>query len=145
MRRVLAVAAVAALGACALDDERAQVSVEVKAAQPMDPDHVRREVVQLYEELASRMEARGVTLEQMQAAVDSGDAERVRELFGFTPEEYEAANARALALTTRVEQAIGEVEAEAPDGWDCRGMLSCSFGVMAIAYLQPTSRSVSWR
>jgi hypothetical protein len=78
----------------------------------------------------------------LQAAIAAGDAERVRALFGFTTEEFEAANARVLALDARADEALDALrdepdEAIAPEGWDCRGVLSCGFGVMGIAYLQP--------
>jgi hypothetical protein len=138
MQRILIVAAAAAIGACALDDERARVeAVETRVTSERSPEEAALELAALYEELHGRMRERGVTTEQMQAAVGAGDSERVRALLGMTREEYGASNTRVLDLVARARRAEEGSEPANPDDWDCRGVLSCAIGVMGIAYSLP--------
>jgi hypothetical protein len=139
--KLLAVAVAAALGACTLDDERAHVDsvgFEVMgAASGEAAQDVAREAMRFHEELSARLNERGVTLEQMQAAVHTGDAERVRELFGFTPEELEAANERLQAIGAWADDALEDINAGFDDagteGLNCKGAFTCSLAAFAIA------------
>jgi hypothetical protein len=135
MKWISSFAAVAAFSACALD-ERAQVgSVELEVTSERDPDEALRELVELYDELTARMDERGVTPEQMQAAVDAGDSERVRALLGYTREEYATANARALALLACI---MATRESAAVDGLRCDSeILECGSTFFFAAWAQP--------
>jgi hypothetical protein len=51
------------------------------------------------------------TPEEMQAAVDAGDEESVRELFGMTPEEFADVHARLTAAVAKADN-VGEMPEE---------------------------------
>jgi hypothetical protein len=137
MWKILCVAAAtAAFGACAPDEPTQVESALSESTRGDDLARVAREVVLLYEELAARMYERGVTPEQVQAAVEAGDAEGVRELFGYTREEYDAATGRLLVLATAVQAAGGG--ASSLDGLDCEWeILECGAGFLLAALGQP--------
>lgn len=95
------------LGGCALDDP---VPVDqAPEAPPFAADttlrsrhHVvgpEREALHLYEELAARLDERGVTPAALRAAADAGDEQAVRELFGYTDTEFDRLHARLVAIT----------------------------------------------
>ena len=91
----------------------------------------------LYYELRDRLDERGVTPEEMQAAVNAGDAERVRELFGYTPEEFAEKNARAVALAEQVHRS-GPDDTFVPEGAGCGwGMVDCGMGFLGWAWAFP--------
>jgi hypothetical protein len=97
-----------------------------------------RDAVELYRELAARLDERGVTIEQMQAAVDAGDAERVRKLFGYTHEEMDAVNARAQAVAFAALNAMSTRGNAHTEGLNCeRGILECGAPYMLFAWTQP--------
>jgi hypothetical protein len=138
MQLIMIVAAAAAIGACALDDEHELVdSLETQVTSERSLEEYARDLAALYEELHGRMRERGVTTEQMQEAVGAGDSERVRALLGMTREEYGAANTCVLELVARARRAEEGSGPASPDDWDCRGVLSCAIGVMGIAYSLP--------
>lgn len=138
---------IALLGACVADDSSApqtEVEFHTSAIQQPDPISVEeagREALRLCQALAARLDERGVTLEELQAAVDVGDAQRVRQMFGYTPEEYDEANARALAVAAMVVDSM-EVQdpggAAAPEGLSCEpGIMECGAPFMLAAWAQP--------
>ena len=129
---------VALLGACAAAEGDPQLDFATATIQqePAVSD-VAAEAVALYQELAARLDARSVTIEEMQAAVDAGDEEAVREMFGMTPEEYDEANARALAVAANVIASDETIEAH-PEGLSCEwGIMECGAPFMLFAWTQP--------
>ena len=133
-------------GACVADDSAAQIAVALGTATLQQPEptvaEVEADVLRLYQELAARMEERGVTPEEMQAAIDAGDAERVRELFGMTREEYDAANARALAVAAMAVESLHAFEdresGATPEGLRCDWeILECGSNFLFAAVTQP--------
>jgi hypothetical protein len=125
-------AASAVFGACALDGPTQVDADRSESTRGHDRGDVAREVVLLYEELAARLYERGVTPEQMQAAVEDGDAERVRELFGYARAEYDARNARLLLLASMAQAAGGG--AASLDGLECEWeILECGAGFLLSA------------
>ena len=136
----------ALFGACVADDSAAQIPVDLGAAplEQSDPTvaEVEAEVLRLYQELAARLEERGVTPGEIQAAVDAGDAERVRELFGMTRAEYDEANARALAVAAMAAEFLHAFEdsesGATPEGLRCDWeILECGSGFLFAAVSQP--------
>jgi hypothetical protein len=137
---------IALLGACVADDGAVPIAVDRGAATLQPPEttvaEVGPEVFCLFHELAARLEERGVTPEEMQAAVNAGDAERVRELLGMTREEYAHANARVLAVAT---MAAGSLDAfddsesgATPEGLRCDWeILECGSSFLFAAVAQP--------
>ena len=139
------------VGACVADDRDPQSGARAAAvdfhtesiqqSDQIDPavEEAEREAVRLYQELAARLDERGITPEEMQAAVDAGDEERVRELFGYTPEEYATVNARVLAIAQEAarndDDAGGVAE---PDGPKCdRQTVDCGVGFVGLAVARP--------
>ena len=134
----------ALFGACVADEGAPQIAVDFHSATIQQRDQgdpsvedVGREALRLYRELAARLDQRGVTPEEMQAAVEAGDEERVRELFGMTPEELDSANARVLELAAEVRHASDDTGIAEPEGLRCRVMMSCAFSVMSLAAVFP--------
>lgn len=128
------------LGACVADDGAAQVAVDSHAATiQQDPtvSDVAAEAVALYHQLAARLDERGVTIEELQAAVDAGDEEAVQELFGFTLEEYDAENARVRQVAAELWHASDSTAIAEPEGLRCRPMMGCAFSVMGGAAMFP--------
>lgn len=135
MKWITSFAAVAAFSACALDEPTQVDSVGSEVACERDPDEALRGLAELYDQLAARMDARGVTPEQVQAAVEAGDSERVRALLGYTREEYAAANARVRGLLACV---MGARESAAVDGLRCDWeILECGAAFFFAAWSQP--------
>jgi hypothetical protein len=122
----------AALGACALADERGQVdSVELGVSIERDQAEVWHELDELYEELVSRLADRGYTTADAQAAAAAGDDARARELFGYTDGEYEAIGRRAVVLSKAVQMAPPDT---AHPDWGCdwgQAALCLANGVLA--------------
>jgi hypothetical protein len=130
----------ALFGACVADDGTVQNAVDSHTStlqQGPTASWVGNEAKALYQELAARLDERGVTPEEMQAAVEDGDADGVRELFGMTPEELDVANARVLELAAAVRHAAGDTGTAGPEGLRCRVMMSCAFSVMSLAAVFP--------
>ena len=126
--------------------DKAQVSASAElgvldvswATTESSTERAARDAVELYLELAARLDERGVTVGQMQAAVDAGDAERVRELFGYTHEEMDAVNARARAVAFAALQAASVQGDAHTEELNCeRGLVECAAPYMFIAYSQP--------
>lgn len=119
MRTALCAAVVAAaLGGCALADERAQVdSVELNLSSDRDQAEVWHELNELYEELVARLADRGYTIADAQAAAAAGDEAQARELFGYTDAQYDAITRRARELATAVRAA--PPEAASSTEWGC--------------------------
>jgi hypothetical protein len=137
---------IALFGACVADDSAAQIAVSHGTAPLQQPDptvaEIEAEVLHLYQELAARLEERGVTPEEMQAAVDAGDAERVRELLGMTREQYDEANARALAVAAMAAESLDAFEdfesGATPEGLRCDWeILECGSSFLFAALAQP--------
>jgi hypothetical protein len=100
----------ALFGACIADGgEPIEIDFHTAALQ-QDPvvSDVAAEAVALYQELAARLDARGVTTAELQAAIDAGDEELMRELFGFTDQELEAVHGRLLAVAVGTAAAPGD-------------------------------------
>lgn len=138
----MTIIAFAVLASCALEAPSQDVETRALAIQENAPnaEEVAGELIGLYQELAAVLEARGVALEEMQAAVEAGDAERVRELFGFAPEEFEAANERVAALAAKVQRVLlenPEAGAVHPEGLECQGTFACGVGVVSLAAYFP--------
>lgn len=107
MWRILFTAVIAAVAACALEDERAQVDsvgFEIQSAAGNAPARdVAREAVLLVEEVAARLQERGYTPEELFAAGQAGDEQRVREMLGYTDAELAAIGARMTAIFTEMD------------------------------------------
>jgi hypothetical protein len=77
----------------------------------------------------------------LQAAVDAGDAERVRALFGFTPEEYAEKTARLQRIGAMADDALADLDAGSDgaetEGLDCKGAFTCSLVAFQIARYWP--------
>lgn len=144
MAKIVSIAvALTALGACTLDeparidsvdfvdfeesasvvvDEQAQGLLGQTAANAREQqDAVQRldEALHFVREFSAHLERRGVTPEELVAAGEAGDEQRVRELLGFSDAEYEAWYARFVELMTtaqvqHVDSATGSLE-----GWTC--------------------------
>lgn len=137
----------ALLGACVADEGDSQIDVDFHTAALQQPDpaaaaEIGNDAIRLYQELTARLDERGVTLEEMQAAVDAGDAERVRELFDYTPEEFEAANERLQVIggmANEVLEALADSGSESaePEGLSCKGAFTCGLAAFAIATQWP--------
>lgn len=128
MARPLATVAVVFLAACGAEDDIA-LDLEVGAATvehapgELDPEDAAAELWELYQELASRLEERGVTIEELLAAAEAEDEGTILEMFGWTPEEMAAADARILDLIERARAAgVGgypAADAVPLRGWGC--------------------------
>lgn len=108
------------VGAATLEHDISAAAVEHGPGQ-IDPV-VAEEAWALYEELAGRLEERGVTLEELQAAVDAEDEEALREMFGYTDAEAEAMQRRLLDLVERAQVERGRGTSPGggtvePEGW----------------------------
>lgn len=110
------IAAIALIAACDLEGEttaeadmttKALGLGEVASYEPPLPQRLNDEARDLYNELAGRLAARGVTPDEARAAAATGDDEVVRELFGYTPEEFDRQYARLVALGQAVERDLG--------------------------------------
>jgi len=132
----------ALLGACVADEGDSQIDVDFRTAALQQPApaaaaEVGNDAIRLYQELTARLDERGVTLEEMQAAVDAGDAERVRELFGFTPEEADAALARLQAIGAKADDVLEDLDTGSDgaetEGLNCKGAYTCQLAAFALA------------
>lgn len=129
----------AALASCTLDEppttgelrlSLVNANAEAGASDGETPAEAGREFMRLYLEFAARLYEGGVTPEEMQAAVDAGDAVRVRELFGYTAEEFEDANERAQVVSAKIVAVMDTSEDRGhTEGLECDWeILQCGLG-----------------
>ena len=136
---------VAALASCALEAQPQAVPAQdvesralaVEQNRP-SAEEIARELVSFYQELVARLDERGVAMEEMQAAVEAGDVERVRELFGFTPEEFDAANERLQVIGAMADDVLEDLADVGSDGAEteglqCKGAFTCQLAAFAVA------------
>ena len=133
------------LGACVADSEP-PTEIDFHDATLRQPDQavVESESIRLYQDLAARLDERGVTPAELQAAADANDEEAVRELFGFTDEELEAAHARLVALAeghgdAREDPGASGGPPQHQELWTCRpGLALCSLAAAERASKFPS-------
>lgn len=112
----MSIAAIALLAACDLEGGPSIADKAVADIQLRGTDEA--ELRNLYNELAARLNARGVTPAEAEATAATGDEEAVRRLFGYSPEELAEVTARFVALGQRVERTYGGSGGHDPPGGD---------------------------
>jgi hypothetical protein len=134
MQRIMfAVAVAAAVGACALEDARAQVESAGSGVQSAGAQDVARAALRLYEELAARLEERGHTPDELLVAGEAGDEQRVRAMLGYSDAEFEAVHTRLVAIVTAA--ACTPADVAYPDGWTCQAELLPCITSIGLAYI----------
>lgn len=134
------------LGACITDTDAPEIdttTITTTIQQPsMTAEEAAREARDLFRGLVARLELRGHTIADAQAAAEAGDEEWVRELFGYTDAEFEAIGRRLAALAQTFEHLP---PAENPEGIRCdwgQGA-ACAFGLLSNSWAFRLS-GVSW-